>query len=203
MPKIDYKKELKHLYGPSTKDFVIVEVPEMNFLTINGTGDPNTAQSFQEAIEALYSLSYALKFIVKKSGKDIDYVVMPLEGLWWTDDMSKFSINNKKAWKWTLMIMQPAPITKELVDKARAEVMKKKQQPALLKVRFKSYKEGLSAQIMHTGPFSAEGPTIRKLHSFITGHGHKIWGKHHEIYLSDFRKTKPDKLRTVLRQPIK
>jgi len=203
MPKIDYKKELKHLYGPSTKDFVIVDVPKMNFLTINGTGDPNTARSFQEAIEALYGLSYTLKFMIKKSGKEIDYVVMPLEGLWWTDDMSKFSINNKNAWKWTLMIMQPVPITKELVDEGCKEVKEKKELPALSKVRFKSFEEGLSAQIMHIGPFSAEGPTITKLHSFIAGHGHKLRGKHHEIYLSDFRRTKPDKLKTVLRQPIK
>jgi len=203
MPKIDYKKELKHLYGPSTKDFVLVDVPKMNFLTINGTGDPNTAQSFQEAIEALYGLSYTLKFMIKKSEKKIDYVVMPLEGLWWTEDMSKFSINNKNTWKWTLMIMQPPPVTKELVDKAHIEVKQKKELPALSKVRFKSIEEGLSAQIMHIGPFSAEGPTIKKLHSFIVGHGHKLREKHHEIYLSDFRRTKPDKQRTVLRQPIK
>jgi len=153
-------------------------------------------------VEALYSVSYALKFLIKKGATGVDYGVMPLEGLWWVDDMAEFSVDNKGIWKWTVMIMQPEFVTKELVDKALEEVEKKKNLPALSKIRFESYHEGQSAQIMHIGPFSAEGPTIEKLHGFIKEKGYSLRGKHHEIYLSDPRRTAPEKMKTVLRQPI-
>lgn len=202
MPKIDFKKELKHLYNPSAKEVVIVDVPRMNFLMIDGAGDPNKAQEFKDAVEALYSVSYALKFMVKKGRTAIDYSVMPLEGLWWVDDMSKFGMEDKDAWKWTVMIMQPEFVTKDMFKKALEQVGKKKNLLALSKMKFEDFHEGLSAQIMHIGPYSAEGPTIKKLHNFIREKGYELRGRHHEIYLSDPRKSAPKKMKTIIRQPI-
>ncbi len=202
MKKNDYKKELKHLYKPSPKKVEIVEVPQMNFLMIDGQGDPNTSQEFQDAVETLYSLSYTLKFMIKKGASEVDYGVLPLEGLWWADDMSQFSTGNKETWKWTLMIMQPEFVTTPLFKEAVAQVKQKKNPAALAKVRFESYLEGKAAQIMHIGPFSEEGPTIEMVHRFIEEKGCKRTGKHHEIYLSDIRKAAPEKWKTVVRQPM-
>ncbi len=202
MKKIDYKKELKHLYKPSAKKVEVVEVPQMNFLMINGEGDPNTSQSFQDAIDVLYPLSYAIKFMIKRGQIGIDYGVLPLEALWWGDDMSSFSVENKDNWKWTLMIMQPELVTKKMVKNAEEEVRKKKNPVALPLVRFESFKEGKAAQIMHIGPFSEEGPTVEKVHSFIEDNGSKRVGKHHEIYLSDIRRAAPEKWKTIIRQPM-
>ncbi len=201
MKKIDLKKELKHLYNPP-KEFVFVDVPEMNFLMIDGKGDPNTSQEYKDSIETLYALSYTLKFMVKKE-KMVDYVVMPLEGLWWTEPMSEFTTENKDIWKWTSMIMQIEYVTEELFNRAVEQVKAKKNLPALSKVKFKSFHEGLSAQIMYFGPYSDEGPTIQKLHNFIKDNGYELSGKHHEIYLGDPRKTAPEKLKAVIRQPVK
>ena len=203
MNKIDFKKELKHLYSSSAKSPVLVEVPDMKFLMIDGEGDPNTSEDFQYAVETLYALSYTLKFMLKFSHTlENDYVVPPLEGLWWTDDMNEFSVDNKSNWKWTMMIMQPEFILEEHVGNAIQEVRVKKNPPALSKVRFERYSEGLSAQIMHLGPYSEEKPTIDKLHSFIFDQGYKRQGKHHEIYLSDPRKSVPEKMKTIIRQPM-
>lgn len=202
MEKIDFKKELKHLYRPTTKRIDIVDVPEMNFLMVDGKGDPNTAKEYSDAIEALYSVSYTLKFMVKKN-LNIDYGVLPLEGLWWADDMTSFSTGNKDEWKWTALIMQPEYISKDKVEKAFETVKKKKDLPALPKMRFSNFNEGLSAQTMYIGPYADEGPTIQRIHDFIRETGHELRGKHHEIYLSDPRRSKPEKLKTVIRQPIK
>ncbi len=202
MTKIDFKKELKHLYNPSTKKIEIVDVPIMNFLMVNGSGDPNTAQEYKDAVEALFAVSYALKFMVKRE-KGVDYGVLPLEGLWWTDDMTQFSTENKDIWKWTSMIMQPEYVTEDLVSKALEQVEKKKNPPALSKIRFENFHEGLSAQIMHIGPYSAEAPTIEKLQNFIRENGYELRGKHHEVYLSDPRRSTPEKLKTIIRQPMK
>ena len=202
MEKIDYKKELKDLYKPSAKKVDILDVPEMNFIMIDGAGDPNTSQEFQEAVEALFNISYTLKFMVKKGVLGIDYGVLPLEGLWWTDDMSQFNIENKDNWKWTLMIMQPEYATRELFHEAVEQVKRKKNLPALPKVRFEAFSEGKAAQIMHIGPFSEEGPTVEKVHNFIKESGFNLAGKHHEIYLSDIRKAAPEKWKTIIRQPI-
>jgi len=136
--KIDLKKELKHLYNPSPKEVVIVEVPKMNFLMIDGLGDPNTSQDYKDAVEALFSLSYSLKFMIKQT-KTVDYAVMPLEGLWWVDDMSKFSVENKDAWKWTSMIMQPEQVTEDYVAKALEELKKKKKCPPSQKFGSKAF----------------------------------------------------------------
>lgn len=202
MRKIDYKKELKNLYKPSPRVVEIVDVPEMNFLMIDGQGDPNTSQEYREAVEALYALSYGLKFIVKKGELEIDYGVMPLEGLWWVEDMSKFDVNDKSSWKWTAMIMQPEFVTKDLFTLVCEQVEKKKNPPALSKIRFEPFAENKAAQTMHLGPFSEEGPTIERIHDFIRDRGYTMVGKHHEIYLSDIRKAAPEKWKTVIRQPI-
>ena len=202
MTKIDVKKELKHLYNPSVKEVEIVNVPLLSFLMIDGSGDPNTVQKYKDAVEALFAVSYALKFIVKKE-KGVDYGVLPLEGLWWTDDMTQFSMENKDLWKWTSMIMQPEYVTEDLVDRALEQVAKKKDLPSLPKVRSESFQEGLSAQIMHIGPYSAEGPTIERLHNFIREKGFELRAKHHEIYLSDPRRSAPERMKTVIRQPMK
>lgn len=202
MEKIDYKKQLKHLYNPSAMKVEIVDVPQMNFLMIDGEGDPNTSQSFSDAIEALYSVSYTLKFMVKKGKIGVDYGVLPLEALWWADDMSAFNTGKKDAWKWTLMIMQPEFITLKMVKEAIEEADRKKKSVSLPLVRFVTFKEGKSAQIMHIGPFSEEGPTIEKVHLFIENSGSTRVGKHHEIYLSDIRRAAPEKWKTIVRQPM-
>ena len=201
MMKVDLKKELKRLYGPSAKEVSVVDVPSMNFVMIDGAGDPNTSEEYADALEALYSVSYAIKFALKRK-EVVDYGVLPLEGLWWTDDMNEFNLEEKSAWKWTAMIMQfEEYVTEELFEELRSEVYEKKALPAIPRMRFEAFWEGLSAQIMHLGPFSEEGPTIERVHGSIEALGGKPRGKHHEIYLSDFRRTKPERLRTVVRQP--
>ena len=203
MDKMDFKKEFKELYFPSVREVSLVDVPEMNFAMIDGEGDPNTSQDFQGAMQAIYAISYTAKFILKKEQVGPDYVVPPAEGLWWADDMAAFSAEDKGAWKWTLMIMQPKYVTKDVFSRVVAELEEKKDLPALAKARFESFKEGLSAQIMHIGPYAAEAPTIAKLHAFIEENGYAFNGKHHEIYMGDPRRTKPEKLKTVIRQPVK
>ncbi len=202
MKKIDYKKEMKHLYRPSAKKVAAVDVPEMNFLMIDGAGDPNTSPAFQEATEALFAVSYKLKFMIKKGDQQVDYGVMPLEGLWWADDMTQFSVEKKGDWQWTLLMMQPEFVTPELFAEAVELVKQKKNPSALPLMRFEAYAEGKAAQIMHIGPFSEEGPTIEKIHAFIAENGYELSGKHHEIYLSDIRRAAPERWKTVIRQPF-
>jgi hypothetical protein len=175
----------------------------MNFLMIDGKGDPNTSEEFTDAIQSLYSLAYTIKFTFK-SEKEIDFGVMPLEGLFWTDNMNDFA-QNKNKWKWTLMILQPELITKDIFEKCLKDVKKRKDFPGLSRVRFETYNEGLSAQILYRGPYSDEGPTIMKMHEFIKEKGYVFDGlvqKHHEIYLGDARRAKPENLKTIIRQPI-
>jgi hypothetical protein len=203
MKIFDWKKELKHLYAPSTKEVAQVDVPSLNYLMIDGKGDPNTAQEYADANEALFAVAYTLKFMVKKGPLAIDYGVMPLEGLWWADDMSKFTTEDKSNWLWTAMIAQPEFVTKAMVDAANAEVLRKKNPASLSKLRFEQFSEGQCAQIMHIGPFSEEGPNIEKVHQFIEAGGNARRGKHHEIYLSDIRKADPAKWKTVIRQPMR
>jgi hypothetical protein len=202
MGKIDFKKELKHLYNSSAKEVSFVDVPDMNFLMIDGKGDPNNSAKYASAVEALFGLSYTIKFMIKKGPLGIDYGVMPLEGLWWVDDMSEFSTDNKSGWKWTMMIMQPEFVTKKIVDAALVEFSKKKDLLAISSVRFEALIEGKCAQIMHIGPFSEEGSTVKRLHEFISSAGSVLAGKHHEIYLSDIRKADPSRWKTIIRQPV-
>jgi hypothetical protein len=202
MPKFDVKKELKHLYQPSAKEVSLVDVPEMNFLMIDGQGDPNTSPEYQEAMEALYAVAYQLKFTVKGRDPELDFVVPPLEGLWWAEEMSDFLTRNKDAWLWTAMIYQPDQVTQEFFEEAVLQVKEKKDPPALPLLRLQPYHEGLSVQILYFGPWADEGPTIQRLHAFARDQGYQLRGKHHEIYLSDPRRTAPEKLRTVIRQPV-
>jgi hypothetical protein len=203
MNKVDFKKELKHLYNPSKKAFTVVDVPAMQFLMVDGHGDPNTAQAYQDALEALYAVAYKIKFASKKELAQ-DYTVPPLEGLWWADDMDAFQNKpDKNQWIWTMMIMQPEWITPAMFDEACAVVKKQKDPAALSKLRLESYEEGLSVQIMHIGSYDDEGPTLHKLHhEFMPANGYTFNGKHHEIYLSDPRRVAPEKMKTVLRQPV-
>jgi hypothetical protein len=202
--KIDFKKDLKHLYQPAKDEFSIVEVPAFNFLMVDGRGDPNSAQEYQDALEALYAVAYKIKFMSKKR-LDKDYVVPPLEGLWWAEDMDVFTTGgDKSSWLWTMMIMQPDWITPEIFEEALIQVEKGKNPVALTKIRLERYHEGLAVQIMHIGSFSEEGPTIAKMHNeFLPENSLEENGKHHEIYLSDPRKVAPEKMKTVLRQPVR
>lgn len=203
MEKIDFKQRLRPLYLPSAKDFSLVDVPAMNFLMVDGAGNPNISPDYVAAIEALYSVSYTLKFASKaECGKD--YVVPPLEGLWWAEDMSAFATGNKDAWKWTMMVMQPEWLTRAMVDAAIDKVRVKSNPPALDKLRFESFAEGRSVQILHIGSYQDEWPVLARMHSkYMPQHHLGFNGKHHEIYLSDPRKVAPAKLKTVLRQAVK
>lgn len=201
MEKIDLKKDLQHLYKASAKEVVEVAVPTLKFLMIDGSGDPNTSPLYAQAVEALFSVSYTAKFIVKKGPQALDYAVMPLEGLWWAEDMSAFAADDKANWQWTMMILQPAFVADTVIETAIAEVRRKKQLPGVDKLRLENFSEGRCAQILHVGPFAEEGPTIERLHQFIdarTG----LTGKHHEIYLSDIRRADPKKWKTIIRQPM-
>ena len=201
MQIIDFKKELRQLYQPSAREVVLVDVPAMNFLMADGQGDPNTAPTFAAAVEALYAVAYTIKFAVKKGALAVDYGVMPLEALWWADDMADFARGDKARWKWTAMILQPALVTPQLMEEAIADVRRKKNLPGLGGVYVKAFTEGLCAQTLHVGPFSEEGPTIERVHAFIAERGTRT-GMHHEIYLSDIRRAEPAKWKTIVRQPL-
>ena len=201
MVKVDFKKTMKEFYNPAKK-FVVVDVPELQFLMVDGHGDPNTAQEYKDAVESLYAVAYKMKFISKKM-LEKDYVVPPLEGLWWAEDMATFQTRDKSAWDWKMMIMTPEWISNEIFADALEQVRKKKNPTALDKVCLESYAEGLSVQIMHIGSYDDEGPVLAKMHEeFIPENGFEMRGKHHEIYLSDPRRVAPEKLKTVLRQPV-
>jgi hypothetical protein len=203
MDKLDLKKDLKILYKPSVKEVQIVDIPAFRYLMIDGCGNTENLE-FQNAIQALYTVSYKAKFALKKA-KGIDYCVMPLEGLWWADNMSDFVAGKKDSWQWTLLIMQPHYVTDALIKTAVNAAEEKVDSRVLQKLRFTDFKEGKAAQILYVGPFSQEHDTIVRLHSAIKDIGGIVDGKkqkHHEIYLSDFRKTAPEKLKTILRQPF-
>ena len=199
MEKVDFKKTLKQLYKPSAKEVSFVKVPAMQYLMIDGQGSP-AGKDFKEAIETLYPIAYTLKFMSKEIDKD--YAVPPLEALWWADDMNVFYTREKDQWKWTAMIMQPDWITNEVFLKVISKVKAKKSPPKIEQIKLETYNEGDCGQIMHIGPFDDEGPNIQRIHKAIAEKGGKLSGKHHEIYLSDFRRTAPEKLKTVIRQPF-
>jgi hypothetical protein len=202
MDKVDFKKTLDS-YKAKNHVFRIIDMPAMQYLMIDGHGDPNSSTEFQQAIEALYPVAYKLKFASKQIlGKD--YVVMPLEGLWWAKDMSTFtSARDKSQWDFTLMIMQPDWITQEMFEAAVQKVREKNPPVGLANVRFETLEEGTSVQTLHVGSFDDESAILKQMHEeFVPQHGLKLTKKHHEIYLSDFRKVSPDKLRTILRQPV-
>ena len=191
--KVDFKKTLKHLYAPKKGAFQVVEVPEMQFLMVDGQGDPNTSDEYVEAIQALYPLAYRLKFMSKGSlGRD--YVVPPLEGLWWADDLDVFASGDRDAWKWRMLVMTPDWITDEMFHQAYESVAQKDAPASLGKVSFGRFEEGLSVQILHFGSYADEAPTIAELHSeYLPANGLVENGHHHEIYLSDPRRTTVEK----------
>lgn len=211
MKTLDLKKQYKYLYQPSAKKIEIVEVPKLQFAMIDGAiekgSEPGRSPVFAEATQALYSISYTLKFMLKKRKTNpIDYPVMALEGLWWVED-GVFDITVKDNWFYTLMILQPEVITKDVFAEGLEEVRKKKgDSPALSKLRLASFEEGLCVQVMHIGPYATEPATIERMRAFALENGYKDNvgpnGRHHEIYLGDPRKADPAKLKTVLRHPV-
>jgi len=201
MKKVDPRKELGGLYRPPKNEVVEVEVPPLRYLMIDGKGDPNTSQLYTDAVEALFSVSYAAKFMVRKGPQEIDYRVMPLEGLWWAEDMSAFTARDKSSWKWTMMILQPDFVADDVVGAAISQVRSKKDLSAVEQLRLETLTEGRCAQVLHVGPFAEEGPTIERLHDFINQRS-ALRGKHHEIYLSDVRRAAPEKWKTIIRQPM-
>jgi len=206
MEKLDLRKAFKHLYRPSAKNVTVVEVPPFQFAMIDGEIEPGcapgTSPSFQQAMEALYGISYTLKFMSKRRAENpIDYTVMALEGLWWVEG-GEFDIARPENWRWTAMIMQPDHVTAEMYQEALAQLRRKKPGPTLDKLRFETFHEGLCMQIMHIGPYAEEPTTLAKMDAFARQNGYARRGKHHEIYLGDPRRAKPENLKTVLRHPI-
>jgi hypothetical protein len=199
--KLDLKREFTGLYTVG-RDPALVDVPELPFLMIDGHGDPNTSAAYAEAVQAIYQVAYTLKFTLKRAEGGLDFGVMPLEGLWWVPDMSTFSTSDKSDWDWTMMILQPAVVTSAMVEQAKEAAASKRPSEAIGRVRLESFDEGESAQVMHIGPYALEGPTIAGLHAFIDQRGLDLRGKHHEIYLGDPRRAAPEKLRTIIRQPV-
>ncbi|RZS37506.1 hypothetical protein EV193_10561 [Herbihabitans rhizosphaerae] len=203
MDKYDIKKVRRALYSPPSKEFTVVDVPELRYIAVDGRGDPNTSPAYANAIEALYGVAYALKFASKNTlGRD--FVVGPLEGLWRADDPSVFVTRRKETWEWTMMISQPDWIADDMVKAAVDNVARKKENPALGDIRPHTLVEGTCVQILHIGSYDDETPTLDRLHNhYLPDNGLTFNGDHHEIYLSDARRTAPAKLKTILRQPVK
>ncbi|MDQ0726547.1 GyrI-like domain-containing protein [Microbacterium sp. W4I20] len=204
---LDPKKTLDS-YRATRGAIRLVEVPPLQYLMVDGAGDPNVAPAFGEAVSALYPVAYTLKFASRRE-LGIDTVVMPLEGLWHAPDMASFtSRRDKSTWLWTLMIMVPDHVTPEMFADAVRTVQKKSEKkkeplPALASLRLETLEEGLCAQTLHVGAFDDEGPVLADVHDrFIPEHGLRMRARHHEIYLSDRRRVEPAKLRTILRQPV-
>lgn len=203
MTKVDLKAERKELYAPKAGVFVEVDVPPMSYLMVDGHGDPNSESAYTEAVEALFAVSYAVKFTSKRK-LDRDYVVMPLEGLWWADDHTVFAAGSKSDWDWTMMLRQPDWVTDAMISEATDAVTGRKHLPGVPRLRFAVLDEGRSIQTLHLGGYDDEGPVLDELHSrYLPSRGLAETGKHHEIYLSDPRKTDTAKLRTILRQPVR
>jgi hypothetical protein len=206
MEKLDLRKELRYLYSPSAKTVELVDVPEFRFVMIDGTIQPGQAvdasPEFQDATGALYGASYTLKFMSKLREVDpVDYAVMALEGLWGTDS-GQFDFARVESWRFTLMMMQPDHITDDMFQEAVRQLKEKRDSPALDRLRFERFREGLCVQIMHVGPYSEEPATLARMEAFAQENGYVYRGKHHEIYLGDPRRSKPEKLKTVLRHPV-
>jgi hypothetical protein len=197
---IDLKRTYREHYTASDRPMT-VDVPRRPYLMIDGEGDPNTSEAYQDAVAALYPLAYGLRKAIKHA-TDIAYAVMPLEGLWWVDDMSRFALDDKSDWQWTAMISQPEEAILELAAEVLPLVTAKKRLVAGSAARIELFGDGLAAQIMHHGPYADEAPTIEGLHRFIDDEGYNFSGKHHEIYLTNPRRSAPAKNRTIIRQPI-
>lgn len=195
---MDLKRELHALYS-ARRTPALVEVPDLSYLMVDGEGRPNTSPGWTAAIEALYATAYAAKYAVRRSG-GLDFTVMPLEGLWWARDVEAFKSNDYDAWRWTLMIMQPPVVGPDIVEAAKSTAVTKA--PCAGDVRLEALAEGTAAQVLHVGPYSEERPTVELMHAFIADSGYLPRGAHHEIYLGDPRRAAPERLRTILRQPV-
>jgi len=211
MPKVvsapyDVKRELSALYAPKNRDWEMLEVPPQRFLAVDGAGDPNTSPAYADAVEALYAVAYTVKFTSKAAGRDL--VVGPLEGLWYADDASVFNARRKDAWSWTMLIGQPdwvsdADIAAAIAAAGAKAAAKRKPLPALDRVRIEVLDEGLCEQVLHVGSYDDETPVLARLHGeLLPAAGLRERGRHHEVYLGDPRRVSPDKLRTVVRQPV-
>jgi hypothetical protein len=200
--KYDVKRALKACYAPKNTDWELVDVPELRYLAVDGHGDPNTATAYRHAVEALYAVAYTVKFTSRRELGE-DFVVGPLEGLWWADDMDDFLARRKDNWRWRMLVNVPGWITDPMIEEARTAALAKKDRPALGDVRPETLREGTSAQVLHIGSYDDETPVLTRLHrDYLPAHGLREAGLHHEIYLSDPRRTAPARLRTVLRQPV-
>lgn len=204
MEKRDLRKELKHLYTPSAKEPQELVVPPLKYLMVDGQGDPAQPGAFQDAISALYPVAFTLKFAVKGGPLAVDYPVMPLQALWWADDPSAFMRDSRDEWKWRAMLLVPEFVTADMVEDAIAAVRKKKGDlPQLDKVYLDEFDEGLVVQLMHLGPYSQETANIQMLHDYVAETGRNLWGAHHEIYLTDPGRAKPENMKTIIRQPMR
>jgi hypothetical protein len=199
--KIDIRKELKQIYSPSAKEPELVKVPTFNFLMIDGEGAPES-QQFQEAVQAIYSTAYTIKFVFKFD-KKIDFPVMALEGLWWLKQGAPFQIGKRDDWCWTVMILQPKIVTKTMLTKVIRKIKEKKELPGIDKIRLEPFNEGLSVQMLHIGPYADEPVTMQKIEEFSVERGLTASGKHHEIYMSDPRRVKQENMKTILRHAVK
>jgi len=200
--KLDFKKDFKELYNPSRGSFTFVELPAISYLMLDGAGDPNTAPEFQQSIETLYGTAYTLKFSLKKAGIGPEYSVAPLDGLWWCEGMEGFDPDNREIWRWTLMIAQPPHIKEEMLNTALSALVAKGKKGLWERIRLEVLNEGLCVQTLYIGPYCDEGPTIAAMHKFIEDEACSLRGRHHEIYMSDPRRTAPEKLKTILRHPV-
>ena len=202
MPQVDFKEQLKRLYQPSPGEFSLIDVPEMNFLMVDGRGDPQASSEYQEATEALYAVAFQLKSTVGKRDPELYSLVPPLEGLWWAEDVEAFTTDYRDAWLWTAMIVLPDDVSQELFQECVQAAKQKKDLSGLAKMRLERYHEGLSVQILYIGPYTDLGAMVEKLHTFAMEKGYRLRGKHHEIYLNDPLRTAPEKLKTIIRQPV-
>jgi hypothetical protein len=200
VPKLDLKRAMRRLYYPPVGQPVLVDVPEMAYLMIDGHGEPGDGP-FQRAVEALFGVAFTAKFAVKRIDPREDFTVMPLEGLFWTPDVTGARPASSEGGSWTLMIVQPPAVTEELARKSTADAIERGL-PAARQLRLERFREGLAAQVIHVGSYADEEPTIEKLLAFIAEHDYPLRGRHHEIYLSDPRRTAPERLKTVIRQPV-
>lgn len=201
MAPYDVKRELKPFYGPKNREWALVDMPPQQFVAVDRVGYPNTSRDYARAVEALYAVAYTVKFASKHAGRD--FVVGPLEGLWWSPDMAAFTTRAKQTWHWRMLISQPDWITPEAVKEAVDAALAKKKLPTIAHVRHDTLHEGHSAQALHIGSYDDETPLMARLHDeFLPANNLAPTGRHHEIYLGDPRRTAAEKLRTVIRQPV-
>lgn len=199
--KLDLKHDLRPLYaaGPTPR---FVDVPGLPYLMLDGRGDPNTNSGYAAAVKAIYAVAHALKAAIRQSEPGVDFTVMPLEGLWWSPEKISHAAADRPSWDWTLLIAQPDFVDTQLIDDVRAFAAQKSSREMVEAVRLGTLAEGPCAQVMHIGPDASEAATVERLHAFISSNGHVASGRHHEIYLSDPDRTAPQRLKTVIRQPV-